>query len=186
VSKARGGPAVGVYTVRMGSDVGEAQIDGLSDAEIDVLLEIYEVLPGNDPSEMTFHEESGAPRSQDSVTGGAGGSAVSHASSALISEPEFFLDLGKDRLLVNSSPQPSDPACRARSMIGRKSFTFSVSSHRCCVLAHANISSSDFERRSGRSATAITSWPPLLNSAAIAGENISSSRSPTSGRWFTR
>ena len=28
----------------MGSDVAEAQIDGLSDAEIDVLLEIYEVL----------------------------------------------------------------------------------------------------------------------------------------------
>jgi hypothetical protein len=38
------GPAVGVYTVRMGSDVAEAQIDGLSDAGIDVLLEIYEVL----------------------------------------------------------------------------------------------------------------------------------------------
>jgi hypothetical protein len=33
-----------VYTVRMGSDVAEAQIDDLSDAEIDVLLEIYEVL----------------------------------------------------------------------------------------------------------------------------------------------
>ena len=34
----------------MGSDVAEAQIDGLSDAEVDVLLEIYEVLrltPGN-------------------------------------------------------------------------------------------------------------------------------------------
>ena len=34
----------------MGSDVAEAQIDDLSDAEIDVLLEIYEVLrltPGN-------------------------------------------------------------------------------------------------------------------------------------------
>jgi len=28
----------------MGSDVAEAQIDALSDAEIDVLLEIYEVL----------------------------------------------------------------------------------------------------------------------------------------------
>lgn len=28
----------------MGSDVAEAQIDDLSDAEIDVLLEIYEVL----------------------------------------------------------------------------------------------------------------------------------------------
>jgi hypothetical protein len=28
----------------MGSDVAEAQIDGLSDAGIDVLLEIYEVL----------------------------------------------------------------------------------------------------------------------------------------------
>ncbi len=36
----------------MGSDVAEAQIDDLSDAEIDVLLEIYEVLrltPGNGP-----------------------------------------------------------------------------------------------------------------------------------------
>ncbi|WP_157545595.1 hypothetical protein [Microtetraspora fusca] len=34
----------------MGSDVAEAQIDDLSDAEINVLLEIYEVLrltPGN-------------------------------------------------------------------------------------------------------------------------------------------
>ncbi|MEU0569268.1 hypothetical protein ABZ297_28380 [Nonomuraea sp. NPDC005983] len=28
----------------MGSDVAEAQIDGLSDPEVDVLLEIYEVL----------------------------------------------------------------------------------------------------------------------------------------------
>jgi hypothetical protein len=33
-----------VYTIRMGSDVAEAQIDDLSDAEVDVLLEIYEVL----------------------------------------------------------------------------------------------------------------------------------------------
>jgi hypothetical protein len=34
----------------MGSDVAEAQIDDLSDAEIDVLLEVYNVLrltPGN-------------------------------------------------------------------------------------------------------------------------------------------
>jgi hypothetical protein len=31
-------------TIRMGSDVAEAQIDDLSDAETDVLLEIYEVL----------------------------------------------------------------------------------------------------------------------------------------------
>ena len=80
---------------------------------------------GNDPSEMTSHEESDALGSQDSVTGGGGGPAVSHASSALISVPEFFLDLGKARLLVNSSPQPSGPACKARSIIGRKSFTFS-------------------------------------------------------------
>lgn len=39
-----------MYTVRLGSDVAEAQIDGLSDAEVDILLEIYEVLrltPGN-------------------------------------------------------------------------------------------------------------------------------------------
>jgi hypothetical protein len=39
-----------VYTVRMGSEVAEAQIDDLSDPEVDVLLEIYEVLrltPGN-------------------------------------------------------------------------------------------------------------------------------------------
>ncbi len=93
---------------------------------------------------MTFHEESDAPRSQDCVTGEAGGPAVSRASSVLISEPEFFLDLGKVRLLVNSSPQPSDPACKARSIIGRKSFTFSVSNHRFSALAHANISSSDF------------------------------------------
>jgi len=28
----------------MGSDIAEAQIDDLSDAEVDVLLEIYEVL----------------------------------------------------------------------------------------------------------------------------------------------
>jgi hypothetical protein len=53
------------------------------------------------------HEESDAPRSQDSVTGGPGGVA-SHASSALISDPGFFLDLGKARLLVNSSPQEPD------------------------------------------------------------------------------
>jgi hypothetical protein len=33
-----------VYTIRMGSDVAEAQIDDLSGAEIDVLLETYEVL----------------------------------------------------------------------------------------------------------------------------------------------
>jgi hypothetical protein len=32
-----------------------------------------------------------------------------------------------------------------------------VSNHRLSTLAHANISSSDFARRSGRSATAITS-----------------------------
>ena len=38
------GPAVGAYTIGMGSDVAEAQIDDLSDAEIDVLLEIYEAL----------------------------------------------------------------------------------------------------------------------------------------------
>jgi hypothetical protein len=34
----------------MGSDIAEAQIDDLSDAEVDALLEIYEVLrltPGN-------------------------------------------------------------------------------------------------------------------------------------------
>jgi hypothetical protein len=39
-----------VYTIRMGSDVAEAQIDALSDAEVNVLLEVYEVLrltPGN-------------------------------------------------------------------------------------------------------------------------------------------
>ena len=97
---------------------------------------------------MTSHEESAAPRSQDSVPGGP---AVSHACSVLISGPGFFLDLGKARLLVNSSPQPGGPACKARSMIGLKSFTFSVSNHRFSVLAQANISSSDFERRSGRS-----------------------------------
>ena len=33
-----------MYTIRMYSDIAEAQIDDLSDAEIDVLLKIYEVL----------------------------------------------------------------------------------------------------------------------------------------------
>jgi hypothetical protein len=51
------------------------------------------------------------------VTGGAGGPAVSQAWSALINGPGFFLDLGKARLLVNSSRQPGVPACRARSMM---------------------------------------------------------------------
>lgn len=39
-----------MYTIRLGSDAAEAQIDDLSDAEVDILLEIYEVLrltPGN-------------------------------------------------------------------------------------------------------------------------------------------
>jgi hypothetical protein len=75
----------------------------------------------------------------------------------LISGPGFFLDLGKARLLVNSRPQPGGPACKARSMIGLKSFTFSVSNHRLSALAHANIYSSDLARKSARSATAITS-----------------------------
>jgi hypothetical protein len=48
------------------------------------------------------------------------------------------------RLLVNRSPQPGGPPGKARSMIDRTSFTFSVSSHRPSALAHANISSSDF------------------------------------------
>jgi hypothetical protein len=69
-------------------------------------------------------------------------------------------------------------------MIGLKSFTFSVSNHRRSVLAHANISSSDFARGSDRSATAITSWPSSRSSAAMVAENISSSRSLTSGGWF--
>jgi hypothetical protein len=43
----------------------------------------------------------------------------------LIGGPEFFLDLGKARLLVNSSPEPGGPPGQARSMIGLKSFTFS-------------------------------------------------------------
>ena len=42
-------------------------------------------------------------------------------------------------------------------MIGLKSLTFSVSGHRFSALAQANISSSDFDRRSGRSETAMTS-----------------------------
>ena len=91
------------------------------------------------------------------MTGGAGGPAVSHSWRALISGPGFFLDLGKARLLVNSSPQAGGPACKDRNMIGLKSFTFSVSNHRHSALAHPNTSSSDFERRSGRSAIAITS-----------------------------
>src|SRR5580692_250113 len=127
----------------------------------------------------------GSERSQDSATGGGGGPAASQACSALISGPGFFLDLGKTRLLVNSSPQPGDPACKARSTIGLKSLTFSVSGHRFSVLAQANTSSSDFERRSGRSAIAMTSWPSARSSAAMAGENISSSKSLTAGRWLT-
>ncbi|HEY2284516.1 MAG TPA: hypothetical protein VGH88_02100, partial [Streptosporangiaceae bacterium] len=91
----------------------------------------------------TFHWETDAPGSQDSVTDGAGGSAVSHACSAMISGPGFFLDLRKARLLVNNIPQPGDPACKARSIIGLKSFTFSVSNHRLSALTQANISSSD-------------------------------------------
>jgi len=71
-----------------------------------------------------------APRSQDSVTGAGGGPSLSHAWSALIRAPGFFLDLGKDRPLVNKSLQPGGPVCKARSMIGLKSLTFSVSSHR--------------------------------------------------------
>jgi len=101
------------------------------------------------------HEE-GTARSQDSVIGGAGGPAVSQACSALISGPGFFLDRGKARLLVKSSPQPGGPAGKTRSMIGLKSLTFSVGSHRRSALAHANISSSDLARKSGRSATAIS------------------------------
>jgi hypothetical protein len=134
---------------------------------------------------MTSHPESDPPRSQDSVTGGAGGPAVSQAWIALISGPGFFLDLGKARLLVNRSPQPGSPACKARSTIGLKSLTFSVSSHRFSALAHANTSSSDFERRSGRSATAMMSWQGAPGSPAMAGENISSSKSLTAGRWLT-
>ena len=107
--------------------------------------------------QLARHAESDARRSHDSVTGGAGGPAASQAWSALISEPGFFLDIGKARLLVNSSPQPGGPVSRDRSMIGLKSLTFSVSNHRLSALAHANTSSSDLERRSGRSAIAITS-----------------------------
>ena len=33
-----------MYIIRMGSDIVEAQIDALSDAEVDVLVEIYKVL----------------------------------------------------------------------------------------------------------------------------------------------
>lgn len=39
-----------MYTVRTGSDIAETQISDLSDAEVGVLLEVYEVLrltPGN-------------------------------------------------------------------------------------------------------------------------------------------
>ncbi|WP_433517642.1 hypothetical protein ACQP2T_20125 [Nonomuraea sp. CA-143628] len=39
-----------MYDIRMGSSIAEAQIDAMSDPEIDTLLEIYEVLrlkPGN-------------------------------------------------------------------------------------------------------------------------------------------
>jgi hypothetical protein len=42
----------------------------------------------------------------------AGGPAVNHASSAVISGLGFFLDRGKARLLLNSSPQPGGPADR--------------------------------------------------------------------------
>jgi hypothetical protein len=33
-----------VYVIRLGSDIAEAQIDALSDLEVNLLLEIYEVL----------------------------------------------------------------------------------------------------------------------------------------------
>ena len=39
----------------MGSDVAEAQVDDVSDAEVDVLLEIYEVLTSdNGPKKPGF------------------------------------------------------------------------------------------------------------------------------------
>jgi len=55
---------------------------------------LSELAPGV-PPDMTSHEEPDGPRSQDSFTGGAGGLAVSHAWSAVISGPGFFLDLGR-------------------------------------------------------------------------------------------
>ncbi len=63
---------------------------------------------------------------------------------------------------MNNSSQPSGPPGKARSMIGLTSFTFSVSSHRLSALAHANISSSAFARKSGRSATSAGSTDGLV------------------------
>jgi hypothetical protein len=71
----------------------------------------------------------------------------------LISGPGFFLDLGKARLLVNSSPQPGGPPVKARSMISLKSFTFSVSNHRRSALAHANTSAAASIAAGPRSST---------------------------------
>jgi hypothetical protein len=91
-----------------------------------------------DSAETAFCAYTSAAVSHTSVTAGAGGSAMSQACSALIKGPGFFLDRWKVRLLVKSSPQVGSPLCRARSTMGRKSFTFSVSTQRCCAHAQAN------------------------------------------------
>jgi hypothetical protein len=60
---------------------------------------------------LRCHEESDAPRSQDSVTGGAGGPAFGHVWRAMISRPGFFLDLtGEGPVAGEQEPVTS---CRA-------------------------------------------------------------------------
>jgi hypothetical protein len=81
----------------------------------------------------------------------------------------FRLERGNARLLVNSKPVMAPLARSARSMIGRKPFTFSVSSHLFCAADQANRSSSVIDRRSTRSATATPSCPRSRSAAAIAG-----------------
>jgi hypothetical protein len=55
-----------------------------------------------------------------------------------MSGPGFRLERRNARLLVNSKPVMTPPACSVRSMIGRKSFTFSVSSHLFCAAGRSS------------------------------------------------
>jgi hypothetical protein len=67
--------------------------------------------------------------SQSWLSGGTGRPPLSPACSARMRGQGFRMERGNARLLVNSKPVIVPPACNARSMIGRKSFTFSVSNH---------------------------------------------------------
>ena len=81
---------------------------------------------------------------------------MSHARSALISGPGFFLDLRKARPLVNSSPQPGGPVCKARSIIGLKSFTFSVSGYALAVrIEEQHVLGAQAGQRAGQLAVAV-------------------------------